>query len=666
MSIWVRGGSRSGKSAYLVEQVCQLIESKQLNSESNHELITTSILIFAIDADNRRQLSDRLAQATTGKSFTNVTPLSFFRNEVTLFFPLLIKKLNLKSQFPILLRVENEQELAAKLWADQLNGKLKMTGTNDIRLVRRILDLYLLAAYSGTPLAQIPQLLQDGIELTDQSPALWQEMAIALESWRDFCWEKGLLTYGIITELFGRYLLPDPQYQASLKTRYKYLFMDDVDEYPAIACDLSLVMLNQGTTGIFTYNPYGSARLGLGADPGYWQSQIEEKCELVSLQNFNPFAETALPSLLNLTLTPDPFYNPQPIAGFFSLETRSRGSLLRTTAEVIITAIAASEIQPQDIAIIAPGLDNIANYALREILTKNNIPIICLSDQHPLANSALVRSLLTLMTLIYPQLGSLVSRDQVAEMLTNLQPTIDPVRAGMLSDRCFIPDISNPKLLPSCDYTEIYRLGYEASSGYEQIRQWIADQSATVSPLLLLDRAIQKFLVPQKSSYEQLANLQALLETAQYYWQIGYRLGWQERQILIGFIDLIRSGIVTANPQIPSSQQDQSVTLATIYQYRMAHTQHRWQFWLDTGSPLWSQGGSAALFGAPVFLKSWQGETINADYENMMNRQRLERLLQDISYRTEQRIYLCYSELNTAGQEQMGELLTLKEIASLA
>jgi len=657
---WIEGTSLSGKSEYLVQQFLRI--QQYCNEIKNNQ--TPSVLVFSVDAEAREKLRNRLALASDGKTCIAVTPLSFFRNEVMLFFPLLMKKLNLQSQFPILLRVENEQDLATQLWADQFDRNLKMAGVTNMRLTRRILDLFLLAAYSGRPLEDISQILKDGLGLADQE--LYKEIAIALNKWREYCWKNGLLTYGIITELFGRYLLPDSKYQASLKSRYQYLLMDDVDEYPAIACELALVMLNQGAKGIFTYNPNGASRLGLGADPDYWRSQVAGICEIESLaERVNSLAQSNIESILNIAN--DPFYIPDQdqIENFITIETRSRGSLLRTVAEVIATAIASMQIAPKDIAIIAPGLDNIASYALREILTKKDIPIICLSDQHPLSNSAQVRSLLTLFTLIYPHLGHLVTRDQVAEMLTSIDLGIDPVRAGLLSDRYFVPDTSEPKLLSSQNYSEAYRLGYETSKSYEQIRAWISQQQElrSLSPLLLLDRAIQKFLVPQKLDYEKLANLQELLETAQYYWQIGYRLGWQDRQILIGFIDLIRTGIVTANPQAPSTYQENSVTLATIYQYRMAHTQHRWQFWLDAGSPLWPQGGSAALFAAPLFLQAWQGEVLSSDYENMMNKHRLERLLQDLIYRADQKIYLCYSELNTAGQEQIGELIALKDIA---
>ena len=51
--------------------------------------------------------------------------------------------------------------------------------------------------------------------------------------WRKWCLERGLLTYGLIYELYWRYLLPNPKYQQHLTNRYQAVFADDVDDYPS-------------------------------------------------------------------------------------------------------------------------------------------------------------------------------------------------------------------------------------------------------------------------------------------------------------------------------------------------------------------------------------------------------------------------------------------------
>lgn len=102
-----------------------------------------------------------------------------------------------------------------------------------------------------------------------------------------------------------------------------------------------------------------------------------------------------------------------------------------------------------------------------------------------------------------------------------------------------------------------------------------------------------------------------------------------------------------------------AVTLATIFQYRASRRFHRWQFWLDAGSPLWSKGGAATLFGAPLFLKDWSGEPIREQDTQVADEQRLRRILLDLLGRVGERVYLCHSELATNGQEQSGPLLPL-------
>ncbi|MHC5829491.1 MAG: recombinase family protein, partial [Nostoc sp.] len=122
----------------------------------------------------------------------------------------------------------------------------------------------------------------------------------------------------------------------------------------------------------------------------------------------------------------------------------------------------------EQVAIIAPGLDAIARYTLVEILVKQNIQVQSLNDQRPLVSSPIIRALLTMLALVYPGLGRLVDRDAVAEMLVVLSrkqqlpensllltdalnrvsTDIDPVRAGLIADYCFLPHPDRPNLLP--------------------------------------------------------------------------------------------------------------------------------------------------------------------------------------------------------------------------
>ncbi|MEH1841923.1 MAG: recombinase family protein [Nostoc sp.] len=714
-SVWIVGTSRSGKTARLVEQFCSWVQPQKQYVESFYtkkpgrkkgvhipeflylKQTEPGVLVLAANDDNRRELGDIIVTSTLGKYPVRAkTPLGFFQDEVILFWPLLINSLSLKALFPVRLRPETEQELATKLWRPQLDEEiLRVAGVNESRLVRRILDLLQLAAYSGIPCEDIAQILTKG--LGENPTTLEPEfLASLLLDWRNWCLERGLLTYGIITELYSQYLLSDRNYQQHLTKRYQAVLADDVDDYPSVARLLFELLLDQGAVGAFSYNPDGAVRLGLGADPTYLEG-LAERCRVEILTGPPPesLGEQAKQMVELLTEPMVLLSLPKTV---HSIQTTSRAQLLRQTAEVIADAIQSQQVQPEEVAIIAPGLDAIARYTLVEILVKQNIPVESLNDQRPLISSPVIRALLTMLALVYPGLGRLVDRDAVAEMLVVLsrkqQPPensstdainhkdainrvstdIDPVRAGLIADYCFVPHPDRPNLLAVSAFERWDRIGYAATTAYSEILQWLEQQRSQQelrlipSPISLLDRAIVRFLWNGSNlPYEQLAALRELLETAQHYWEIDTRL----RQIapvnttpyttIIEFIQLLRRGTITANPYPvrPIGGARKAVTLATIFQYRSSRRSHRWHFWLDAGSPLWAKGGAATLFGAPFFLRDRLGEPWTAEDEKLAEEQRLRRILADLLSRVSERVYLCHSDLAVNGQEQLGPLLPL-------
>ncbi|MFN6516617.1 MAG: recombinase family protein [Nostoc sp. CreGUA01] len=741
-SIWIVGTSRSGKTTRLVEQFCSWVKPKNTYADSFYtkkpgrekgdnvpkflylKPTEPGVLVLAANDDNRRELGDRIVTSTLGKYPVRAkTPLGFFQDEVILFWPLLINSLNIKAHFPVRLRPETEQELATKLWRSQLDEEtLRRAGVNESRLVRRILDLFQLAAYSGVPCEDIAQILARG--LGENSTNLEPEfLASLLLDWRNWCLERGLLTYGMITELYSQHLLSDRNYQKHLTKRYQAILADDVDDYPAIARLLFELLLDQGAVGAFSYNPDGAVRLGLGADPNYLEG-LADRCRVETLTEPPPESlgqQLATQMLELVTESIMPLSLPEIV---HSIQTTSRAQLLRQTAQVIANAIQLEQVEPEEIAIIAPGLDAIARYTLVEILIKQNIPVESLNDQRPLISSPVIRALLTILALVYPGLGRLVDRDAVAEMLVVLSrkqqppensqlptphsplPTdIDPVRAGLIADYCFVPHLDRPNLLPVSTFERWDRIGYAATTAYNEILQWLEQQRSQQeqrlipSPISLLDRAIQRFLWNGSNlPYEQLAALRELLETAQHYWEIDTRLrqtssgrvgeedaGTRGRSdaessfpvsphlpvsvsssspstaTIIEFIQLLRRGTITANPYPvrPIGGARKAVTLATIFQYRASRRSHRWHFWLDAGSPLWAKGGAATLFGAPFFLRDRLGEPWTAEDEKLAEQQRLRRILVDLLSRVSKRVYLCHSDLAVSGQEQLGPLLPL-------
>ncbi|MEB3289757.1 MAG: hypothetical protein VKI82_07570 [Leptolyngbya sp.] len=722
---WGEGPTGSGKTTWLVDQLLDWA-----NPEGPSPLAPgQSVLMFSAIGDNRLVLADYLSQRLQGRiPIVTTTPNGFIQDEVTLFWPLLVPHLGPMPQFPLRLRPENEQELATRFWQEQLrDGTLAIEGWSEAQTVRRALDFLQMAASATIPAEDLPALLPEGIPAGFAPEAVWRTVGEAVVAWRDWCLHHSLLTYGVMTELYWRYLLPHPQYQEKLLARYGGVWVDDLDEYPAIAAQWLRVFMAHHRPVAMTWNPDGKVRLGVGADPEALES-LRNDCPVVTTLPppegtlANPWADTVVDWVAN------PLALALPLAAFHSIQTLSRGALLRRVGDVVAQAVAEGRVAPGEVAIVGPGFDTIARYTLAEILLKHGIPVASLNDQRPLIHSPLVRALLTLITFVYPNLGHLADADAVAEMLVVLsqrpQPPevapwfdtvqIDPVRAELLVDHCFAPQLDRPQLLPVERFERWYRLGYRATQCYNQIRQWIAQQQEQQQQRFIpgvvgfLDRAIQTFYAGgHHLPADQLTALRELVETAQQYWLVDDQLRQREppspRRQRLGqardnglgwgdgpgsphsapalgafpgglrnpsqsaterFILLLRQGTVAANPYPaqPLDPAQQGVTLATVFQYRLQRLRHRWHLWLDVGSPRWIAADS--LFGFPMFLASYAGCPWRSDDLEALHQARLERTLRDLLGRVTERVILCHSDLAVSGQEQVGPLLSLLGAAS--
>ncbi len=672
-STWITGPARSGKTATLVEAFCQLQDREiggagtrpgtkpQPKRISLHQTLT-----FCAIGDNRPALVDRLSSATAAKaSIRVVTPLGFIEDEVMLFWPLVMAKLDLKVPFPLRLRPENEQELATELWRSQLppQGDLPQW-----RLVRRILDLMQLAALSLTPLCDLPSLLETAFgNETPDLPIDYDQMIDLLAQWQTWCLDHGFLTYTLTAQLYGQHLLPNAEYQERRLSRYRYVIADDLDEYPPLIGKLLEILLDRGTIGLFSFNRDGAVRQGLGADPHYLETAIAPRCgQTIRLETPQGLAPELGEKLLTLIDSPlSPIALPP---SFTSLQTLTRAELIRQTAEAIGQSIESGQIEPQEIAVLGPGLDAISRYAFAEILGRKNITVELLNDQRPLSSTPLIRGLLTLLQLVYGDQGEHLGPPEVAEMLVALAPEIDPVRAGLLTEYCFQADRTTPNLLPMETFPRWDRIGHQAAAQYSDLAAWITAMKGAIrlrqvaSPVVLLDRAIGKFLsggtdLPR----DQQTALRELIETAQHYWTVEVRLPERDENSVGRFVTMLTQGTVTANP-FPVGGVSRSVTFSTVFQYRASRLSHRWQFWFDGGSVRWLSGVEG-MFGAAVFLSDWAGGAVTLEESDRRHEEGLHRLIQDLLGRTQERVILCTSELGTNGQEQLGPLLPLSTTA---
>ncbi|MBJ7900861.1 MAG: hypothetical protein GC158_13310 [Cyanobacteria bacterium RI_101] len=667
-SIRISGPAQSGKTEALGAEL-----RDWLRKAPRDGTLLPVCLVLAANRTSGRQWQERLETAPDNLFFERVkTPSSWARDEVFLHWPLILEDRERSAPFPLLLKPETEQALALD-WAqtDLAEWPRSLSQAQQYRLLRQVLDLLQLAGGAGLTLEEMISRLELAYgSKPSWGDFTWEASRRFLRGWRAWCGERGFLSYGLVWDLLAHSLFPNRDYQDSLLSRYQGLAADDLQDYPALMGDLFKLLAPQLDFLALSYNPEGETRSGQGADSDYLiqvaQTLTAERKTLAAPPSVGQFWRP-----LTLEILQDPEAPLPP--SIQSLQTLSRAALLREVAEFIIAQIQAGAVRPEEIAIIAPGLDEIARYTLLEILTPAGVPIEPLNEQRPLNSSALTRAFLTLLALLYPNLGEWARQDDAAEMLTllslvpegnRLAPTIDPLRAGLLADACFVPDPQAPRLLPYQTYNQWHRFGRRASAAYDELWRWLEEMKSNLppSPWTALERALSRFLPPLSAlTPAQRSGIQELAAALEHYETAQNHCGATDASLILGgFLRILYSGSVAANayPLIPLAPPSRAVVLATIYQYRSLRQRHPWQFWLDAGDALWEKGGAAQLFGAPLCRRLRPLEPWTTEEEESQNQRRFEGILNDLLGRATRKVILCHSDLSIRGAEQTGPLLT--------
>lgn len=686
--IWISGNSQQGKTTTLAEKITQLH-----GVNNNPSSLREKPLILGINYQGIKHLREKLLTLNPRLNYGRIrTPFGLMIEDVTLFYPLICEKLGLNVCLPFRLRPETEQELATQLWHNHLSPELLSIFGGEYNCVRRILDFMALATAAGINSAAIPSCLKQS-PFRDAFPceSMIDKIGELILSWRSWCLERGLLSYGLIYELFGDCLLSSSLYQNYLINSYSGIFVDDIDDFPAVMVGLCKLFLNHDKNSVFTFNNTGKVRLGLNADPDYIFQELFCFCDQENLSELDlNSAQLKLDDILLSYLNSNVVLSEKLPSRVKAIVTDTRSDLLKSVVDFILKSIKNREVKPDDIVIIAPGLDEIARYTFLEYFTSHNIKIRFLHEQKPLITQPIIRSILTLITFLYPNLGRLIHQSAIAEMLVILSgEKIDLVRGNLLVDNCYFADLVNPLLLPADSFSRWDRLSYDSLLAYENIREWLKQTQGKIMEnklnfLGVMDKIITDFFPPSEVlTQNQLLTLKEFQETALHFWQIQQQLNHHNlTEILTQFITLLRKGTITGNPLIleektPEGENSpyQAITISSIYQYRAYRGCHLWQFWLDSSSPYW--GLTQQLFGASAFLHPQKSSLCININDNQVRsnpvkgmsveseEETIQRIIRDLSARSKEKIFLCHSNLSIDGIEQTGKLRNLINKAEL-
>ena len=135
------------------------------------------------------------------------------------------------------------------------------------RLISQILDDLNKAAVARFPASEIGLRLSQAWNGESSRLRVYQKVQECADAFRRFCLEHNLLDFSLQIEVFTRYVLALPEAEATLRSRYRHLLADNIEEDVPVTHDLLADWLPLMESAWLIYDDQGGLRSYLGADP---------------------------------------------------------------------------------------------------------------------------------------------------------------------------------------------------------------------------------------------------------------------------------------------------------------------------------------------------------------------------------------------------------------
>jgi hypothetical protein len=354
---------------------------------------------------------------------------------------------------------------------------------------------------------------------------------------------------------------------------------------------------------------------------------------------------------------------------------------------------------------VAPYLSDVLRFSLAERLSRHGVPTHSHRPSRALRDEPAARCLLTLIALAHPEWGHVPVQADVAHALALAIEPLDLVRAQLLTNIVYRPQITQD-LSPAAEDTGVSpihnrnplnpfselkasaqeRVGYQAGNRYDALRDWLyRDRTAVVQgdgPTLpvthsrsqqALDSPLDHFLgqlfgeILSQPGYGFHQDFEAgritaqLIESARKFRQVSRADVDRAPSIGSEYVRMVLQGVIAAQ-YVPAwgtlENRTEAVLLAPAYTFLMRNRSVDYQFWLNVGSPGWWERLFQPLTHPYVLARDWrEGDVWTDANEVEAQTQALHRLVQGLVRRCRIKIYLGISELGEQGYEQRGPLL---------
>lgn len=685
--LYLVGPAGAGKTTRLVEQMVALI---------GDNVRPDRILVLVPQRAQAKAFRAALANVRGPYKARGEPDITTFyglaQQHVSLFFPLIAERAGfaMPHREPVMMNVEAAQYFLDRILTPRIADfdELKLYRP---RLLGQILDSMNKAAECGFGLDEISLRLGAAWSGEQQRLVSYRRAQEVALSFRQYCLQHNLLDFSLQIETYAQHLLKAPSYRDYITARYRHVLADNVEENPPVMHDLLAELLATCDTATLAEDDPGGYRIFLGADVQSAR-ELRARCDAVETlehshtaspavvafgaavaQQFiarTPTADAPAPPLIDATLARAALGDSPGAARYWS-------EMVKWVADHILE-LTQQGVQPRDIAVLAPYVEDVLRFELQELLQPAGVRVRAIRPSRPLHDHPVVRMLVLYARLAHPEWGHKLHANGLARALSASIDGLDIARAQLLADAAV--RASNNRLTPLEDSALWERVGMRFFERYATLQKWLDAHSSDVTdqPPTPLDLFWQQLFtdVLSQPGYGLNQELEAglvvdkLAASARAFRQVFERgeltasdlpgVRASELDISREYIAIIGMDVFAAQyapEREPDIADDNAVLVTPAYTYLISNLRSRYQFWLDINSLGWYERIYQPLTHPYVLSRRWApGRSWTEEDEHLARQQTLTRILRGLSYMCSDQIFVVASQLGINGQEESGPL----------
>lgn len=417
--------------------------------------------------------------------------------------------------------------------------------------------------------------------------------------------------------------------------KIKYLFLDDGDEITPICFDFIEHLSKQLKDVFIAYDTKGGSRTGyLSADKtAVWKFEdlFNEKAQdLASSTKLSVDAETLYN---NITCDKN-----EPLK-YFSLNSPSKRASMLDIAVKQINELTAKNINPNEISIITPVIDDMLKFTLKENV-KNGANLMFLSGSEKLIQNRLVQSALTILKLntdLKSNLSEFDLRVVLADFLGIPVKYCKNILKNFDENKTFI-DEEFPLEEYKDKYEKFVQLVFKLENSDAKMSEKVCDIYHELAECTCVNtNELNKFnfFVKQLQDFENI---------------FGADFSSRETEI----ITQIENSIIAENPYSVLEIGERDLVVGTPQKVIDNQIRTKYQIWLDISSDEWIKSDTGPLYNAWVFQRGWVKDEFTIDDNLELSKEKTARILRKLALCANEQIYTYSSLFDGNGIENFG------------